>query len=232
MPVSLFPSVPITDALQIARVVADKNAGQPMRRLDIFQELGKSPESGPSRSLITASSTYGLTTGGYTAEHLSLTPLGVRATINDDARALIDAVLRVDAFRKFFDTYKGSSLPSEVASRSFLASNGIPDERTNACLEILLTSGRSVGLLAQISGAERVLSPEHAKERLGAPVNQSPATPSQEHIPAHEPSDAARHVGLPSFNVNLEIHLPPDASPETYEAIFTSMRKHLIDVGQ
>jgi hypothetical protein len=36
--------------------------------------------------------------------------------------------------------------------------------------------------------------------------------------------------GLPALNINLEVHLPADVRPEVYDAIFSSMRKHLIDV--
>ncbi len=53
-------------------------AGQTrVRKLTLFDKIGESPDSGPSRQLITNSSRYGLTKGGYQAEFLELTPEGV-----------------------------------------------------------------------------------------------------------------------------------------------------------
>ena len=46
------------------------------RRITLFDQLGKSPDSGPSRSMITASSKYGFTSGGYQAEYLELSEDG------------------------------------------------------------------------------------------------------------------------------------------------------------
>src|SRR3990172_5643398 len=105
-PKSIFPGVSVKEARSLADTIARKNAGQPMRRFDIFEELRRSPDSGPSRQLVTGSSAYGLTTGGYQAEMLSLTPLGQRLSIENDETGLIDAVLNVDAFKQFFDKYR------------------------------------------------------------------------------------------------------------------------------
>jgi len=227
---SLFPAVPIEEAQQIARTIAQKNAGQPMRRLDIFEELGgKSPDSGPSRMLITASSGFGLTTGSYKADMLSLTELGRRLAVDDDRTAMIDAVLGVDVFRKFFEQYKGNPLPSEVAAKSFLANSGIPADRAEACWNLVRQNGEQCGLIQEVSGARRVLSRDHAIERMG--IKQVKPTPALEPSGrrAVEQAEQVAAVGLPSLNINLEIHLPPDAKPEQYDAIFASMRKHLID---
>ena len=227
---SLFPAVAIDEAQQIARTIAHENAGQPMRRLDIFQALGgKSPDSGPSRTLITASTGFGLTTGSYKADMLSLTELGRRLAVDDDKRAAIDAVLGVDIFRKFFEQYKDKQLPSEVPARGFLANSGVPADRTEACWNLVRQNGEQCGLIQEVSGAPRVLSRDHAVERMGA----KPGTP----IPTGQPStgkapEQRENVaagGRPSLNINLQIHLPADAKPEQYDAIFRSMRKHLID---
>ena len=227
---SLFPPLPVSEARLIAQTIAEKNAGQPMRRLDVFHELNKSPDSGPSRNLVTASSGYGLTNGGYQAEMLSLTDLGRRLVVEGDESAVIDAVLNVDAFKKFFDAYRDKGVPSSVAGRSFLADTGIPTDRTEVCLGLISQNGRASGLIDKVSGVERVLSRDHAIEKRGGGVSRptTRATTTQREDSADAPRGAGAGV-LPSLNINLEIHLPPDAAPEKYEAIFASMRKHLID---
>ncbi len=171
---SLFPIISIEDAQQIAIVIAQKNSGQAMRRLAAFEELGKSPDSGPSRSLVTASSGYGLTTGGYQAEYLDLTDLGRRLAVDADESALIDGVMQVDIFKKFFQTYKNSQIPSLVAAKSFLADSGIPADRAEPCLHVLLDPGRYTGRSTTLSGSERVLTRDHALEIKGGTAGQAP----------------------------------------------------------
>lgn len=226
---SLFPAVPIEEAQQIARTIAQKNAGQPMRRLDVFEELSKSPDSGPSRLLVTASSGFGLTTGSYKAEMLALTDLGRRLAVDDDKTAMIDAVLGVEVFRKFFESYKDSALPSDVAARSFLANAGIPTDRAEACWHLVRENGQQCGLIEQRTGGPRLLSRDHAIERMGLKPVKAAAQPKPAGREAADQAKQVAALGLPSLNINLEIHLPADASPEVYEAIFASMRKHLID---
>ena len=228
---SRFPAVPLSEAREIARVIAEAGAGQPMRRLDVFGVLGKSPDSGPSRTLVTASSGYDLTTGSYRAPQLALTTLGKKVAIERDPAAEIDAVLGVEIFRQFFETYSDKPLPSDVAAKSFLADNGVPADRVETCLQIVKVNGRDVGLIAPVSGMDRVLPRDHALEkRHGASAER--ALPAHREVAA--PATAAEGVGqeqtahLPSLNVNLEIHLPPDASPDKYDAIFRSIRKHLM----
>jgi hypothetical protein len=226
---SLFPAVPIDEAQEIARTIAQKNAGQPMRRLDVFEELGKSPTSGPSRLLVTASGGFGLTTGSYNAEMLALTELGRRLAVDDDSTAMIDAVLNVEVFRKFFEGYKGNVLPSDVAARSFLANAGIPTDRTEACWDLIRQNGEQCGLIRELGKALHVLSREHAIERMGLKPGEAVSKVRPTGRRPAEEMNQPTPIGFPSLNINLEIHLPADVRPEVYDAIFSSMRKHLID---
>src|SRR5947208_2166486 len=59
--VRTFPAASFEEALTIANAIQQFAAGQPIRRLRLFEQLGKSPDSGPSRQLITNSAKYGLT---------------------------------------------------------------------------------------------------------------------------------------------------------------------------
>lgn len=229
---SLFPAIPLSEARQIAQVIAEKGAGQAMWRADVFKILRKSPDSGPSRTLVTASSGYDLTSGSYKATQLALTELGRRLAVDADPAAEVDAVLKVDIFRQFFETYEEKPLPSDIAARSFLADKGIPADRVDACLEIMTANGRDVGLIAPVGGTERVFSRKHALEEKagGHAAGAPPPTGSAAAAAKEATSGTQQEARIPSLNVNLEIHLPPDASKEVYEAIFSSIRKHLVDV--
>ena len=79
-----FPASTFQDALVLAEAFHKFAAGQMrVRKLTLFDKMGKSPDSGPSRQLITNSSRYGLTKGGYKAEFLELTPEGALASGDD-----------------------------------------------------------------------------------------------------------------------------------------------------
>ena len=82
---TLFPAASFEEALTIANAIQKHAAGQKVRRLTLFDQMGKSPDSGPSRQLIVNSNKYGLTKGSYAAEHLELTPEGKAATSSDEA---------------------------------------------------------------------------------------------------------------------------------------------------
>lgn len=107
------PLLTFEDALVLANGIWSCASGQKVRRLTLFDHLKKSPDSGPSRGLITASSKYGLTNGGYQAEFIELTPLGRQATDPDgDIRDIISAKFQLSIqsnifFKTLYDSYKG-----------------------------------------------------------------------------------------------------------------------------
>ena len=80
-----IPSMPFEDAIVLAQAIWDCASGRRVRKITLFDHIGKSPDSGPSRSLITSSSKYGLTTGGYQAEFLELTETGAVASNPDSS---------------------------------------------------------------------------------------------------------------------------------------------------
>src|SRR2546422_3086227 len=73
---SLFPLTPFENALALGEAIQKHAAGQKIRRLTLFEKMDKSPESGPSRMMITNSSKYGITVGGYKAEFIELSDIG------------------------------------------------------------------------------------------------------------------------------------------------------------
>ena len=242
MPPALFPSNTLNEAIELAKVIATTNSGQPMYRVDIFAALKRAPDSGPSRSLVTSSGQYDLTSGSYKSDQLSLTPLGKKIVVDGDARAMVDAVLKVPIFKRFFDKYSGAAMPAEIPARSFLGDSGIPAERTEACWKVLVESGRQCGLIQTIGQSERVVPPDRAVQPIGAPSSSAQAldashrqpTTTQDGTSSEEPEKPPRipQPRMPSVQFNIELHLPGDATAETYDAIFSSLRRHLIDVGE
>ncbi len=232
----LYPTYTLDEALLLAKTIHEQSSGKPMRRVTLFDAIKKSPDSGPSRMLVTASSCYGLTEGGYQAESLKLTDRGSRIVSKNDPQAKIDAVMSVPTFKSFLENYAGNGVPSEAAAIDFLKSEGVPEERAKDCLKILLNTARNLKLVKETSGKERVLSIDHALEELGGALeddgnddlgNEPKAPP----LAGGSKPAGGRRVSLnaPALNINIQIELPGNATPEQYESIFKNMRKYLFD---
>ncbi len=168
--VRLFPASTFQDALALAEGIWQHSGGDRIRRLTLFDGIGKSPESGPSRQLVTNSARYGLTNGSYAAEYVELTPTGKLAT-NPDAsgvektRARFQlAIEQVPTFKALYDNYKGKKLPSPAVIRDFLRETGTPDDQIPEAIETFTLNAKSLGLLRVLGGAERIISIEQLLE--------------------------------------------------------------------
>lgn len=149
--------------------------------------MGKSPESGHSRQLITNSGRYGLTSGSYAAEHLELTPRGRTATNPDGdgvekvrARFLL-AIDQIEVFKALYEAYVNKKLPSPAVIRDLLRELGTLEDQIPEAIETFTLNTKHLGLLRVIGGAERIISLEQlleeAPRRAVADVNVRAAVP-------------------------------------------------------
>ncbi|MBZ5511103.1 MAG: hypothetical protein LAN70_08020 [Acidobacteriia bacterium] len=186
-----FPAGTFEEALVIAQAIQQFAAGQKVRRLTLFDNLKKAPDSGPSRQLVTNSSKYGLTIGGYQAEHLELTPEGRLATSSDATPAdrlkarIKLAIENIPPFKQLYDHFKGNKLPALPVMRDFLLDKGYAKDEVAECVDTFIVNAKFLGLLRTVSGAERILPVEHVLEEMprstditkltGAPIALTPA---------------------------------------------------------
>jgi hypothetical protein len=160
----LFPAATFEDALELATAIYTVGAGQPVRRITLFDTIGKSPDSGASRQLVTNCVKYGLTIGSYAAEFLELTPDGLQAVADSVSagtrtRARFKlAIASVEVFKTLYDTYLGNRLPAQAVLIDKAREAGIPEEDLTECVETFTLNTKFVGVLRSISGAERLLS--------------------------------------------------------------------------
>jgi len=154
----------LLEALPLAEAIQKFAAGQRVRRLTLFEKLGRSAESGPSRQLITNSAQYGLTKGSYTAEWLELTDEGRLASADESAPVarlaarLELAITRVEPFNKLYEQFKDNRLPSAAVMRDFIVENAVPLDNADECVETFLANARDLGLIRMYAGAERLLT--------------------------------------------------------------------------
>jgi hypothetical protein len=167
-----FPAHAFEEALQFAQTIQNSSGNQPIRRLTLFDELGKSPESSASRTLITSAFKYGLVKGSYKSEALELTDLGSRATspdrpAKDKAHARFEAAIeQVPLFKSLYEKHQGQRLPSSAVLLDSAKSEGAPADGAQEAIDTFVSNLKFVGLLRTLSGAERVLSVDHVMESL------------------------------------------------------------------
>lgn len=167
-----FPATSFEEALQFARSVYNYGSGQPVRRLSIFDHLGKAPESGPSRQLIVNASKYGLIKGSAASEFLEITPNGL--TCLDDElpkREVVKAEIKlsikeIEPFSKLYDRFSGNKLPAKAALVDSIIEFEVPQDLAEEAVDTFIVNCRYTGLLQVLSGAERLVGIDHLLDSL------------------------------------------------------------------
>ncbi len=151
-----IPAYSLEKALAIPRAIAESYAYKPASPLDIASALGLIPTTGSFRMLTGAAVAYGLTSGGYSSNEISLTPLGLRivrplSDDGDDEKAKREAVLIPKMVGDFLKKYDNAALPKPEIIQNVLQSMGVPNERTREAAAMILENAKSTGLLRQIN---------------------------------------------------------------------------------
>ena len=167
-----FPASSFEEALTFTREIFKFGGGQPVRRLTLFDHLGKAPDSGPSRMLITNANKYNLTKGSYTSEHLSLTPDGLTA-VDDSlpgqqvlgARIRL-AIIDIEPFKQLYERFQNVRLPAKAVLIDTLKELGVPPESAEEGVDTFIVNLRFLELLQTLSGAERIVTIDHVLEKI------------------------------------------------------------------
>ncbi|MDT7857802.1 hypothetical protein RQM47_14215 [Rubrivirga sp. S365] len=174
-----FPAATFEDALLVPRAIQKYAAGQQVRRLTLFDHLGKAPSSGHSRQLVTNASRYGLIEGNYNSEHLKLTPDGAKVTgpgtpPREKRRLEFKlAISEIKPFRELYEKLQNNRLPSKKVLTDYLLDNGYSETEVSECVDTFIVNAKQVGVLKTLSGAETVVPIEHALEETpAAPKDQ------------------------------------------------------------
>ncbi len=159
-----FPASTFEEPLEFTAAVFRIGSGQPVKRLTLFDQLGKSPESSGSRQLIINSGRYGLTKGGMQAENIELTPEGQKV-VDEQMNALERvrtraelAIARIEPFQKLFEKFVGNKLPAKAVLIDAAKDAGIDIDHAAEAVDTFVVNLRFVGLLRTLSGAERIIS--------------------------------------------------------------------------
>ena len=150
---SKIPKLSLSEAIRLAQSLNGDFAGKATPPHQLAMAVDISPTSSNWQDLCGASIAYGLTTGGYNAQTISLTELGrriVAPTIEgDDAKAKVEASLRPEIPNKFYSQYNRAKFPQDKITRNVLSQMGVPSDRLHNVLEILKRNGEFVGIIHQ-----------------------------------------------------------------------------------
>lgn len=169
-----FPACSFEEALEIGDAIQKYSSGQPIRRLTLFDQLGKSPDSGPSRQLVTNSGKYGITSGSYTAEQLELTSDGAKATDaegspRERAKARVKlAIEDIAPFKGLYEKFVGNKLPAKSVLIDAVKEFDVDDSSAEEAVDTFIVNLQYVGLLQTLSGAERIVQIDHLLDNMPA----------------------------------------------------------------
>ena len=193
-----YPQHKLRDVLEITRSIHEKNAGLPFDRVRLAKAMGTTPASSAFMMKLNSSAKYGLTEGGYSDARISLTGLGEKVA-KADPTALIEAAMRPETFRAFYELLDGKRIPgSEEASAIIIDDIGIPESLASEFLEIVVRNGELLGIVTEAGNSHYVslaglnLETSPASEtppteepkpppqtERPAPANKAPSEPSQ-----------------------------------------------------
>ena len=176
-----YPASSFNDALPLGEAIMQKAAGEKVRRLTLLQQMDKSPNSGPTKMMITNSGKYGITNGSYSAEFLELTQKG-RITVDasqsvfERRRARFDlAIDGVAPFKLLYEHYKGKRLPEREVMKDLLEDSNIEVPDLDECVDTFTVNTKDLDLLRTIGGAETLVSIEQVIEELSEGSGEAPA---------------------------------------------------------
>lgn len=218
-----YPASSFTDALPLGDAIMKHAAGDKVRRLTLLQQMDKSPNSGPTKMMITNSGKYGITSGSYAAEYLELTEQGRTAV--DSSRAPRErrsasfalAIGSVEPFKLLYDQYKGKRLPEREVMKDVLRDSSIDVPDVDECVDTFTVNVKGLDLLRIIGGAETLVPIEQVLDEL----------PSEERPTKQEGSPRPGVVAKPSPELitakdwkNICFYITPIGSDDSEE------RKH------
>lgn len=144
-PAWTFPKSTLEEAIRVAKVIEDKNAGKPMQAKEIAKVVGFNQPDWRFLDLLRAANLYGLTTGSGAAAMISLAQIGndivAPSASAQRQTALLDAFRSVDDFKSVEAHYSGKKIPEdEFFLNTLVRDFAIPRERADKFAEVFIAN--------------------------------------------------------------------------------------------
>lgn len=207
-----FPRLPLKKVIELPLSVYKDGQGEQVRRLQVFQSLGKSAESSLSRTLVTVSSLYGLTTGSYKSEYLHLTGRGkeIAQTILSGKKALgsiYDVLFSNDIFSGFINYWKNKYMPSDEIASDWISRNyNLSREDGVACWNVVKQNINDYELSEVLSGKQSIRSRDDALKII--PIIEGQEISSEENVSENLQEAPADSLVKTGQNLEAEMRKP------------------------
>src|SRR5690242_6819087 len=101
-----------------------------------------------------ASAAYGLTTGAYNSDKIGITDLAkkiIAPTIEGaDIEARVEAMLKPETLKKFFNKYNNAKLPKDTIIENVLREEfSVPQDKVKSVLELNKDNGKYTGVFRE-----------------------------------------------------------------------------------
>ena len=238
-PAKPYPTMTFNKVIVLACTIAEKGLGNQMRRVTLFQELGLKPGGSTGRQMIVGSNKYGLTSGHYNAESITLTEEGQQITqgnleVDDESRVLAFklAIEQIESFNALYELLKGRNLPAPAILHDELGNHGIADSDREKAAEVFLGNMKDLGLVKETEEGEHILSidevtAETAADNLDTTEESVSADQTDTKAMINQETDTPSQPNLPALHIDIQIHIDSSASPEQIDRVFASMARHL-----
>jgi predicted nucleotide-binding protein len=229
------PAYSAIEARAVAEALRDQYGKQPATPLQVAVAMNIKPSSSAFKMITGAAVAYGFTDAAAQAEQIGLTDLGRRAVAplfeGDDVVALREAILKPRVTREFLDKYDGNRIPNRSIAMNVLESMGVPTDKTERALDMILTNARTADFIETVKGSEYIS------------LSKAPSRPPQPDDSFDEVSDDLADVvdigkaGNATSDVSTGAHAataPPIVDPpaERNKKVFITHGRNKEIVGQ
>lgn len=147
-----FPKHSLKDAIKVAAAIFEHNGGRPLPPTDTAIAVGVSPGSSAFRILLSSSIKYGLTSGSFNQERVSLEKTGQDIvepkSPADKKQSIIKATLTPPTFKSIFDYFKGKKLPEQTFFENTVVREfGVPRDQAKTCITVFCANMEFAGLV-------------------------------------------------------------------------------------
>ena len=234
IPQSSVPLLSLNKALKVAQALYDNFASKPTAPIMLAQAIEISPGSSNWRDLAGASAAYGLTTGAYNSDKIGITDLAkkiIAPTVEDgEIQARVEAMLKPDTLKKFFNKYNNAKLPKDVIIENVLREEfSVPQDKVKNVLELIKENGRLTGIFRETKTGTFILI-DNPEPHNSSDEDDKADEPNHDNGSTEEiPTELAEKLDI--IKPNNPIHQPP-VNPNEKPKVFISHGKNKKIVDQ
>jgi hypothetical protein len=179
-----FPRDTVENALHVARVIKEKNGGNPWETAEVAKALGVAQTNNRFFYQTAASRDYGFTIGTRDAAQVSLTDLGREAVYptgpDSEYEAQLQGFLNIEVFAQVLDHFGGSKLPEKrFLSNTLETKFNVDKDYHDEFVEIFSANCRFLGIGATWNRSARTprasRDPESESVTIASPTGDADA---------------------------------------------------------